>query len=84
MTQILTDSVRIFLGHFGETITKSMVLALHSECEEGETAHIYPLGRVTPQAVEVASRLKVQIHSMSSLKNHLREGGKENDDWLFD
>lgn len=49
-------------------VTQQTVVALHSECEDGERAAIYALGHVTAGAREAAARLHVTIHEASVAK----------------
>ena len=80
VTQIQAGSKRIVLGHLGEHITPQIVFTLHRECQDGETGHIYPIGRVTPEAIKEAARLNIQIHDLTKLKDHLGSAEIMNDD----
>ncbi|MGY2892850.1 hypothetical protein [Deinococcus sp. UYEF24] len=66
-------SKRVYLGRLGETITRPLILALHDECQPGEEAYVYLLGRITPNAQMAATRLGVHIKTIEDLRPLLND-----------
>ena len=63
----------VFVGQLGEHITRSKVAALISEAD-GRKVRVYAMGRVSPEALDLAAREpQITIHSYSKTRSELSQ-----------